>query len=184
MSLTDLAALGNFISGLGVLISLIFLYFQVRQMTAQMRLTEKNQQALIQQERYSQITETNLTTMDPIIAEAIAKGMAGSQEMSQTQVSQFLSYNNARLAIAENTFLQHKNGLLSAETFAAFTNSFGAGLSSPGVRVMWRWMKHQHSAAFVAFADGLIEGGRRAEAQDILARWKADLAEERSVLAR
>ena len=180
MSLADLAALGNFVSGLGVLTSLVFLYFQVRQVTAQMRLAEKSQQALIQQERYSRITETNLTIMDPVIAEAVARGMAGSPEMSQTQVSQFLSYNNARLAIAENTFLQFQNGLLGPETFAAFTRSFGAGLSSPGVRVMWKWMKHQHSAAFVAFADGLIEKGQRAEAPDMLTRWKADLATERS----
>ena len=74
MLLAELASLGSFVSGMGVLLSLIFLYFQVRQVTAQMRLAEKNQQALIQQDRYSRITETNLTTMDPIIAEAVARG--------------------------------------------------------------------------------------------------------------
>ena len=42
MSLSDLASLGSFVSGVAVLISLIYLALQVRQ-------TEKNQQSLMQQ---------------------------------------------------------------------------------------------------------------------------------------
>lgn len=49
MSLSDLAALGSFISGLGVLVSLVFLYFQLRQIGVQVKQTEKNQRALISQ---------------------------------------------------------------------------------------------------------------------------------------
>jgi hypothetical protein len=37
MSLSDLAALGSFVSGLGVLVSLVFLYFQLRQIGVQVK---------------------------------------------------------------------------------------------------------------------------------------------------
>jgi hypothetical protein len=37
MTLSDLAALGSFVSGLAVLVSLIFLWFQLRQMNEQIR---------------------------------------------------------------------------------------------------------------------------------------------------
>jgi hypothetical protein len=48
MSLSDLAALGSFVSGVAVLVSLVFLYFQLRQVGAQVQQAERNQQAMIQ----------------------------------------------------------------------------------------------------------------------------------------
>ena len=57
MSLSDLASLGSFVSGVGVLISLIFLYFQVRQVNAQVGQAEKNQQAAIRQERSAKVSD-------------------------------------------------------------------------------------------------------------------------------
>lgn len=47
MSLSDLAALGSFFSGFGVLVSLVFLYFQLEQIGSQVKQAEKNQRALI-----------------------------------------------------------------------------------------------------------------------------------------
>jgi flagellar biosynthesis/type III secretory pathway M-ring protein FliF/YscJ len=59
MSLSDLAALGSFISGVAVLASLVFLFFQMRQMTEQVRQSERNQRALMQQGRSMRGMETN-----------------------------------------------------------------------------------------------------------------------------
>lgn len=47
MSLSDLAALGSFVGGVAVLVSLIFLYFQLRQIGAQMAQADNNQRALM-----------------------------------------------------------------------------------------------------------------------------------------
>jgi len=60
MTLSDLAALGSFVSGVAILVSLVFLYFQLRQVYAQIRLAERNQQATIQQDRYGRVFEVNL----------------------------------------------------------------------------------------------------------------------------
>ena len=43
MLLNDLASIGSFTSGVAVLISLVFLCFQLRQVNAQVVLAEKNQ---------------------------------------------------------------------------------------------------------------------------------------------
>ena len=51
MSLSDLAALGSFVSRMAVLASLGFLYFQMRQITEQVRQAERNRQAIMQQGR-------------------------------------------------------------------------------------------------------------------------------------
>src|SRR5690348_18217117 len=60
MTLSDLASLGSFISGFAVLVSLIFLYFQLRQISEQVNQTERNQRALMQQGRANRVTDTTL----------------------------------------------------------------------------------------------------------------------------
>jgi hypothetical protein len=55
MSLSDLASLGSFVSGFAVLISLIFLYFQLRQVNRQVRQAEINQRSLVGQTRTAQM---------------------------------------------------------------------------------------------------------------------------------
>jgi len=178
MSLADLASLGSFVSGVGVLISLLLVVFQLSQVGAQMRQTERNQQAAIQQDRYSRVFDVNLATTDPAVAEAVAKGMAGARDMTLTQVMQFRGYTSARFQISENTFLQHKSGLLSDEVFDAFMNGFVAALGLPSVRVTWKQAKAAHAAEFVAFVDALVSKAPLVLPGDALAQWNADLAAE------
>jgi hypothetical protein len=49
MSLSALAEIGSFISGVAILSSLIFLYFQLRQINHQVKQAEKNQRSAIRQ---------------------------------------------------------------------------------------------------------------------------------------
>ena len=51
MSLSDLASLGSFVSGVAVLVSLVFLYFQLGNLNRQVTQAEKNQRAAIHQAR-------------------------------------------------------------------------------------------------------------------------------------
>jgi hypothetical protein len=177
MSLTDLAALGSFLSGVGVLVSLLLLVFQLRQVSSQIVQAERNQQATIQQERYGRVFEVNLATVDPVAADAIAKGMAGTPDMSATEVTQFRGYASARFQLSENTFLQHKAGLLGEEAFNGFVSGLIWAFGSPGVRVMWRWSKPAHAPDFIAFIEALIAKAQPAAPADLVTQWKADLAE-------
>jgi hypothetical protein len=180
MSLSDLASLGSFISGVGVFISLIFLYFQLRQVNAQVGQAEKNQQAAIRQERSARVSEIDMSAADPSLAETIAKGTAGSPDLTRIQLAQCLSYTNARLVISEDAFYQHKNGLLSEEAFASFVRHFGGAFAMPGPRVLWRWVKAGYGAEFVAFVDDLIAQTPVALPSDLLARWTSDIAAEKA----
>lgn len=183
MSLMDLASIGSFISGVGVLISLLLLVFQLRQVSAQIQQAERNQQAAIQQDRYGRVFEANLAMTEPTLADAIAKGMAGARDITPTQIAQYRGYSYARFQISENTFLQHKAGLLSDEAFDAFMKGFVAALALPSVRVMWNWGKVGHAPEFIAFVEGLIAQAPTVTNGDLLARWNSDLAAWTSGLA-
>jgi hypothetical protein len=180
MSLSDLASLGSFISGVGVLSSLIFLYFQLRQVNAQVGQAEKNQQAAIRQERSARVSEIDMSAADPSLADTITKGMIGSADLSRIQLAQYLSYSNARLVISEDAFYQHKNGLLNEEAFSSFVRHFGGAFTMPGPRVIWSWVKAGYGAEFVAFVDNLIAQTPLAQPFDPLVRWTSDIAAEQA----
>src|SRR5215469_6320273 len=123
MSLSDLSSLGSFVSGVAVLVSLIFLYQQLRQIGAQIEQAEKNQRAAIRAERASRTTEYILTGVEPSAADAIYKGFAADDDISSTQIRQFASYCTARFVNAEEAYSQHAVGLLDEPAYAYLKSS-------------------------------------------------------------
>src|SRR5215472_10615495 len=137
MSLSDLASLGTFVSGLAVLASLVFLFFQMQQMREQVKQTERNQQALIQQGVRTRGAQLQLTRTEPSAADAYAKGVSGAEDISTTQYEQFSGYVSAYLVHLEDAFFQHKRGLLTDDAFLTVRGGLKGMLARPGVRQYW-----------------------------------------------
>jgi hypothetical protein len=171
MSLTDLAAIGSLISSVAVLISLIYLALQVRQ-------AEKNQQASIRQGRATRAVDIILAAGDPALAEALPKGTAGAADITQAEFGQFAAIYGAFLASAEDTWLQHKEGLLSEAVFASFAASWRQTLAQPGVRALWTLRRVGFEAGFAKFMDRLMTEAPATPPGDFLAAWKAQVANE------
>jgi len=108
VSLTDLAALGSFVSGLAVLASLGFLYFQMRQMTEQSRLAALNQRSLMLQERTNRTVENLFRQAEPHLMDLVPRGWAGDTTMTDGEITAFMSTIYAGFINYENSFLQHK----------------------------------------------------------------------------
>lgn len=173
MSLSDLASIGNLVSGIAVLISLIYLALQVRQ-------AERNQQASIRQGRATRAVDIILAAGEPSYADALPKGTAGASDITPAEFGQFTSIYGAFLASAEDTFLQHKEGLLSEAVFASFRESWRQTLAQPGVRALWKLRRHGFEAGFVAFMDALMVEAPNAPARDFLAAWKTEVETQKA----
>lgn len=157
MSLSDLAALGSFVSGIAVLVSLVFLYFQLRQIGTQIQQAEKNQKAMIGQGRTNRMVELALRTAEPGLGEAMANVYSNSGDLKPQQLFQFLHYSRALFLNAEDTFYQHANGLLEEEPYEGFVNAMRATIASPATRLMWQVHRQVYGPAFTAFVDKLVE---------------------------
>jgi len=173
MSLSDLASIGNLVSGIAVLISLIYLALQVRQ-------AERNQQASIRQGRATRAVDIILAAGDPSYAEALPKGTAGAADITPAEFGQFAAIYGAFLASAEDTFLQHDEGLLSEAVFASFRESWRQTLAQPGVRALWKLRRHGFEAGFAAFMDTLMAEAPVAAASDFRAAWKAEVEKQKA----
>ena len=89
MSLSDLAALGGFVSGLGVLVSLVFLYFQLRQLNFQARQNARHTRALIFQGGAARASSQMLTMADTDLVAASIIGNGGVVTPEAIKARQF-----------------------------------------------------------------------------------------------
>jgi len=173
MSLSDWASLGSLVSSIAVLISLIYLALQVRQ-------AERNQQASIRQGRATRVVDIILAAGEPSCAEALPKGTAGAADITPAEFGQFTAIYGAFLASAEDTYLQHNEGLLSEAVFASFAESWRQTLAQPGVRALWKLRRHAFEAGFAAFIDGLMVDAPAAAGRDFFAAWKAEVETQKT----
>ena len=180
MSLLDLAALGSFISGFAVLVSLVFLYFQLRQVSQQVRQSERNQQAAIRQGRTNRLVDMSIAATEPSFAEAFTKGLAGDEDITNAQLSQFAYACTAMFRNAEDSFYQHEDGLLNESAFSGFLIEWKTTFVSPGIRLMWRRYRRTYGREFADFMDTLISETPVRTISDALARWKTDIVAQKA----
>jgi hypothetical protein len=174
MSLSDLASLGSFVSGFAVLTSLIYLALQVRQ-------TERNQQISIRHSRVSRTVELHLALADPAAADAWLHGSASPQEITRTELSQFINLCRALFFHFEDSFYQREEGLLNDAAFETVVGGVRLLARSPGFRAAWKMARPNFGGRFLSFMDGVVAKSAVEPPVDMsLEAWKVAFASEAS----
>lgn len=180
MSLSELASLGSFVSGIAVLGSLIFLYLQMNQIGAQIKQAERNQRAAIRAERATRTTVGLMAFVESSAVDALFLGNGASEEMSTTQIRQYVLYCMSRFTNAEDAFSQHAEGLLGESAFNSMIASYRFAFSTPGFRAIWQLERVQFHGDFVVFMDKLLAGTSMTVVTDFTALVKAAFAAEKA----
>ena len=146
MTLSDLASIGNFVSGFAVLVSLVFLTLQIRQ-------SNKNQRAIIQQGRATRIANFLLHVVEPSLLPAWSAGLSGDPQIGPERYFQFMHIARARFVSFEDSFLQRRNGLMEEGVFMGHTNAFQQVFNAPGLRAAWKLTRMSYDPEFAQFLD-------------------------------
>ena len=180
MSLSDLASLGSFVSGVAVLVSLVFLYFQLRQVNDQVRQTEKNQQASIRQARSTRAVDITLrVATEPSLCAALGKGSAGLDDIPEIELLQYYTYWRAAFYDWEDAFFQNKDGLLTDSGLRALATNLRNLLQQIGVRAQWRIQRADFSPEFAHWLNTLMVEAPVASGSALAGAWRDALAAER-----
>lgn len=171
MNLSVFASIGTAVSGFAILVSLVYLNLQVRQ-------TEKNQRALMQQGRVARISSAAVAFSESAIAEVIDKCWDGSPDISTVQLRQFSNVCRQLFISAEDSFLQHKDLMLGEAAYASLVASMKAYLTSPGIRAMWDLTHSWYESGFSNFMKQIMKEVEIAPYSDRLAQWQAAVAKE------
>ncbi len=162
MSLSDLANIGSFVSGIAVVVSLIYLALQVRH-------AQKTQRALMHQARTERVVNAALTSMQNEIAETVTK-IVNSDELSPREMLQSYYYMRVQVAVVEDALWQYDAGFLDRESLDTAILNLQRVMLFPAVRAAWVMLRPQLAPVVRDRLDKLVAGSLVAEPWD----WAAD----------
>ena len=173
MTLADIAHIGELLGGAGVLGSLIFVGLQIKQNTKSVRASTL--------QLNTDYWANFLTTMaDPQYVTVFGKGMAGNADVDQNEFGQFFVLTRAYFLGLENQHFQYRQGLLDTGQFASYEIATREQmLAFPGIRAVWKMVRHTYSKEFIDFVDQLI-AATPLHRESAFGKWKALVAAERA----
>jgi hypothetical protein len=166
MKLVDIATIADIASSGALAVSLVYLALQVRQ-------AEKNQRGLTQQGRANRLTNLLMQISEPQNAAIWIKGMHAPQSLAGEELERYLLMCRSGFTSMEDSFLQHKAGLLEEAAFNSITGGVRGQLSSSGMRAAWVLLSHQFGPDFVAYVNEQLATTKLQSPEDRLQRWKS-----------
>jgi hypothetical protein len=153
------------LSGVGVVVSVVYLALQVRQ-------AEKSQRALMQQGRATRASQAAFTLAQPDLAGLYFKGARTPKELSPEEIDRFMMLSRAALLSAEDSVLHYQAGLLSEQSYRAFAAGVYALVGrSAGLRAAWRLTAQNYSPALGALMEDAMRNAKPQGAAEFQAMW-------------
>ena len=148
MNWDAIGAIAETLGAVGVIASLFYLASQIR------RSSESTEAATVL--AVSQATQDRLMgiAQTPELAEAMRKSLSG-EELSGAESVQVSFFNRASVRGIENTFTQHRRGLLSTEEWQAYEALLHLNIHGPVFETWWAREAGTFSAEFRALIDRL-----------------------------
>ena len=165
MSLSELAALGSFISGVAVVVSFIFLAFQIRQ-------SNRNQRSLMQQGRTERNVNILLKVTEPYLSETVAAAHGNCVSLDPARVWSFYGFAAAVFWSYEDSFIQFQAGTLDARSWDSDVTTIKRLLASPAYRVVWKIARDGMSGAYRDYLDSVMREVPADTARSLNDLWK------------
>lgn len=151
MNLDALGNIGDFIGGLGVVLTLGYLAIQIRRNTHAAR-------ASAVQAVYSDATAfSRLVGSSESVAATWRKGCESPDELTDNEQAQFISLATALIRNCENMFTQFQVTGDDSESWEPWALSIRGQMSRPGLQWFWRARRQTFSARFRAYLDSVVE---------------------------
>ena len=179
MTLSDLASIGSFISGIAVLISLVYLTLQIRQNTLAHR-------ASAHQSRTNFLKDHMHLLADPGMASVYVRGMIGDPNLSAVELSQFFSVMRSWCIGMSEIVWAHDHGVLDDETFETSAKAVSLMFAQPGPRAFWDVYRHTATPAFTRLVLRALSEAPQSPAATLEAsvdRWRSILATQAGAAA-
>jgi hypothetical protein len=171
MSLSDLASLGSFVSGVAVMASLVYLALQVRQ-------SAKHQRSLVLHGRAEAAQALALRLADPAMATVLDNALGWASDLTISELRQIRNLLNALLGGLAEAYQQHRDGQMSDVDFEAARQGVRAYIGFPRMRVLWRTMRPFYDPAFAILVEGLIVDRLPISPEAALAEYNRTVAAE------
>ena len=147
--LDALGNIGDFLGGVGVVVTLLYLAVQIRQNTWSSR-SESYQAAV------SSVSDQTFNLwVNPESARLVQVGMFDLEALSPFERNQFTGIMSAMIRTLENIHYQYISGAIDQSLWLGWEWRIATTFSTPGVQTWWSNQKKSYSEEFQALIDNL-----------------------------
>lgn len=171
MSLSDLAALGSFVSGIAVVVSFIFLALQIRQ-------ANSNQKSLMQQARTARNVDILLRLADPYVGATVADADRNLAAMDPSKIWAFYGFAGAVFWTYEDSFLQFQAKTLDASSWDSDVTTIKRLFGYPAYRVAWEMAREGMSGAYRDHIDSIMREVKSNPSLHLTDLWQTFVTQE------
>ena len=147
MTLEQLGGLGEFIGAMAVVVSLIYVAFEIRSNSRSTRL------AALQTAMESSQRIIELPARDRDLARVIRIGSNDPDSLTEDEYAQYRYWLILSLRSTENLFVQYKAGALDYETWIARAGTVKWMMDTPGGRRVWASTSNRYLVDFQEWMD-------------------------------
>ena len=149
--LDSLGNLGDFIGGVGVVVTLVYLAIQVRQNTAALRTASR--QAIV-----AGMREHVRLALEPG-ADTFFHSVEAFPDVPPDAYRHYTTRMNDLLLFFQGAHALHEAGTLENQTFEAYLDYVAASLSTPGGSRYWEQVRDIYTPRMVTVLDARLERG-------------------------
>lgn len=149
MTLEQLAFVGEIVSAIAVIASLIFVGVQLRQATAAIRASSSQAHSGL----YTELVDSIIDNAD--FARLWSVGLTDPQELKDDEWVRFVAYASALFRMYESSRVQWLNGRLDEEHWHTIERQAVDFGHLPGLQLAWSRRAHWYSPEFRDWFDGL-----------------------------
>jgi hypothetical protein len=165
--LEALGNLGDFVSGIAVIATLVYLAVQVRQNTQLLRANAFSASSA------ANVSFNHLLGSNPAAARVFQIGLESFASLSEDEQRQFLQLIRGLVASYEPMFQQYEQGMIEANDWHARRGSLRRMLSLPHLAAWWEHRKDVFAPAFVEELDRAAPSPPRMPASEVIAEMLA-----------
>jgi hypothetical protein len=155
VDITTLAAWGEFLGGIAVVVSLVYLASQIRMNTKTVRASNFGSQI-------AAATEWNRMLVDPAAASLYVRGLEDFVGLSAEDQIRFNCLIGHLFGMTMNVRHLRRRGLYDADMGENQEKSIAHILKNPGAKQWWTANRHWWESEFTDFVDVLIREGEAA----------------------
>ena len=152
MSLQDLGNIGEFLGGLAVLVSLVYVAFQIRQNTTSVRAAASASVA----ESLARVTET--LSVEPELGRIWTQGQNDYDSLDDDARIRFNFVLLTYMRRLENAFYQQSRGFLDPDHWQTTERRIAYIMNRPGTARWWSQSRVRFSDPFIEFVERHISG--------------------------
>jgi hypothetical protein len=172
MSLEQIFYLSQSVASIAVIGTLIYLGVQIRD-------TERNQRAIMQQGRADRVSRTTVAfASSPQLTALWTRVFSANPEFTREELPQMILLWRVAFISGEDSFLQHRSGALDDTAFKSYAAGLRQFMQHPAMRAGWRLAESQYGVEYRAWMDEIISEASRAPPSDSYAQWQRLLREE------